>query len=407
MATPTAFIAALRRHVGTRYTWGGKTPTTGFDCSGLIHFALAQIGVGFVHGSKAQIEACEPITVDEALRTPGALLWFEGHDAISLGDGKTLEAVTKPKNGVGSYPHGNRFTKAGLIPGIEYPKAGNPVSTMISPVAGRVSSEWSKNRKNPATGVRTSHAGIDIAAPIGTDVVAAFGGVVEEVRTNSYNGDRTLWSGLKSGNFVRIRNSDGARQWYGHLSKVSVRKGESVSAGQKIGEVGSTGQVTGPHLHFETWSNGSVGSNFNPRILFKRYGVEPGSVPSGVIIKPVGSVNKPNASKQPTDFADLAVDGKTGAKTVKALQIVLRAIDKYSGLVDGSAGSMTWKAVQRWLTDLGYYSRAIDGKPGKHTFIALQKFLAKKGLYKGKIDGDFGPMTIKALQKYLNTQNGK
>lgn len=155
------------------------------------------------------------------------------------------------------------------------------MSTMISPVAGRVSSEWSRMRRNPATGRYSSHAGIDIAAPTGTDVHAAFGGVVVDVRTNSYRGDKRLWRGLKSGNFVLIRNTDNAHQWYGHLSSVSVKKGQKVKQGQVIAEVGATGQVTGSHLHFETWSNARVGSNFNPRILFVRYGVEPGSKPAG------------------------------------------------------------------------------------------------------------------------------
>ncbi|MFJ2618149.1 peptidoglycan DD-metalloendopeptidase family protein [Glutamicibacter sp. NPDC087344] len=403
MATPAEFIKTLKNHTGTKYTWGGKTPHTGFDCSGLIHYALAEVGVKFVHGSLRQLQECEPISVAQALRTPGALLWFQGHDAISLGDGKTIEAVTSPANGVGTYPHGNRFTKAGLIPGITY-EEGNTMG-MISPTKGTVSSEWSKNRKHPVTGKVTSHAGIDIAAPTGTDVVAAFGGVVEEIRTDSYPGDKRLWKGLKSGNFVRIRNTDNARQWYGHLSKVSVKKGEQVTAGQKIGEVGATGVVTGAHLHFETWSNSSVGSNFNPRVLFDRYDVDPGSAPASVIVKPSG---KPSTSKQPTNYTKLAVDGKFGAKTIEALQIVLRAIDKYDGLVDGKAGALTWKAVQSWLSGMDYYDRAIDGKAGAYTIQALQRFLRKKGLYPTgyRIDGAFGPVTVKALQKYLNSQRG-
>lgn len=364
MATPTEFISALRKHVGIRYAWGGKTPATGFDCSGLIHFALDQIGVAFVHGSKAQIEACQPITVDEALQTPGALLWFEGHDAISLGDGKTLEAVTKPNNGVGSYAHGNRFTKAGLIPGIEYPKAGNTVSTMISPVAGRVSSEWSKNRKHPVTGRVTSHAGIDIAAPIGSDVVAAFGGTVVSVRTGSYRGDKTLWKGAKSGNHVLIKNADGAYQYYGHLSQVDVREGDKVAQGQKIGEVGDTGNVTGPHLHFETWSNGNMNSHFNPRILFQRYSLTPGSAPAKSNIKPVASKPKP----KPT--------GKT-----------------YTTVKRGSKNSTVGK-VQQALRNEGYTKQIVDNVFGAQTQANVKDYQRRTGLVQ---DGIAGSITQKRL----------
>ena len=286
------------------------------------------------------------------------------------------------------------------------------MAKMISPVVGRVSSEWSKKRRNPATGVVTSHAGIDIAAPIGTPVVAAFSGVVKSVRTGSYNGDPTLWKGAKSGNHSLIENSDGACQYNGHLDEVFVKVGDKVTAGQVIGTVGNTGMVTGPHLHFETWSNDNMNSHFNPRILFDRYGLKPGAEPSIDVVKPTGKPAKPSkpkapAKKQPTNYKDLVIDGKAGATTWKAAQIVMRAIETYSGLVDGKAGPMTWKGVQSWMRRVGHYPKGylIDGKPGKVTIKGLQRFLAGKKLYTGKIDGDFGSLTVKAFQSYLNTQN--
>lgn len=186
------------------------------------------------------------------------------------------------------------------------------MSKMFSPVKGKVSSEWSKNRVNPATGVRSSHAGIDIAAPVGTDVFAAFGGVVEEVRTNSFAGDRHLWNGLKSGNFILIRNTDNARQWYGHLSSVAVKKGDKVSQGQRIGEVGKTGMVTGAHLHFEAWSNGSVGSHFNPRVLFERYNLVPGSTPPVKVGSKVIKNWQLSMNKIFPAYAEFAGDGLFG-----------------------------------------------------------------------------------------------
>ncbi len=227
------------------------------------------------------------------------------------------------------------------------------MGTMISPVVGRVSSEWSKNRKHPVTGRVTSHAGIDIAAPVGTDVVAAFGGVVVSVRTDSYRGDKTLWKGAKSGNHVLIKNTDGAYQYYGHLSQVDVREGDTVVHGQKIGAVGDTGNVTGPHLHFETWSNSSLNSHFNPRILFQRYSLTPGSAPAKVTIKPVAS--KPSAPKY------ITVRKGSGNSTVGKVQVALRKQGYTKQIVDNDFGAQTQANVKDFQKRTGLVQDGIAG----------------------------------------------
>lgn len=237
------------------------------------------------------------------------------------------------------------------------------MGTMISPVEGRVSSEWSKKRRNPATGVVTSHAGMDIAALVGTDVYAAFGGVVESVRTDSYPGDPRLWKGAKSGNHVLIRNSDNARQYYGHLSKVSVREGDTIVAGQLIGEVGATGMVTGPHVHFETWSNGNMNSHFNPRILFMRYSLKPGSKPATGDVKPVGKVDK--SKPKP----------------------------KYTTVRKGSRNSTVGR-VQQALRAQGYTKQIVDRWYGAQTVANVKDFQRRTGLVQ---DGVAGPITQKRL----------
>ena len=96
------------------------------------------------------------------------------------------------------------------------------------------------SRIHPVTGRRHHHTGADFAAPTGTDVVSTGNGVVIFAGTDSGYG-RT----------VRIQHMNGIRTVYGHLSRIRVEKGQRVARGQHIGDIGSTGQSTGPHLHYE------------------------------------------------------------------------------------------------------------------------------------------------------------
>lgn len=90
-----------------------------------------------------------------------------------------------------------------------------------------------------------SHAGIDIAVPIGTPVRAAGGGTVEAAGT-----DRNY------GLFVLLRHPNGYESMYGHASRILVREGEAVSAGEVIALSGNSGRSTAPHLHFEVRREG-------------------------------------------------------------------------------------------------------------------------------------------------------
>lgn len=90
------------------------------------------------------------------------------------------------------------------------------------------------------------HAGIDIAAPTGSRVLASAEGVV--VATGRDGG---------YGNYIEIEHPNGLRTFYAHLSRIETRPGAEVGAGQVIGKVGSTGYSTGPHLHFEVRRDGA------------------------------------------------------------------------------------------------------------------------------------------------------
>ena len=96
------------------------------------------------------------------------------------------------------------------------------------------------------------HAGLDIAAPIGTPIHVPLAGTVISSGPASGFG---LW--------VRVRHADGTITVYGHINRSLVRVGQKVSAGQEIAEVGNRGQATGPHLHIEVVTPG--GRKINPR----------------------------------------------------------------------------------------------------------------------------------------------
>jgi len=94
------------------------------------------------------------------------------------------------------------------------------------------------------------HTGQDFAVPTGTPILAAGGGVV------TFAG----WDG-PYGNAVHILHSGGIATWYAHLSQIRTHRGASLSAGDLIGLSGSTGNTTGPHLHFEVRTHATTGSS--------------------------------------------------------------------------------------------------------------------------------------------------
>ena len=103
----------------------------------------------------------------------------------------------------------------------------------------------------------TPHSGLDLAAPTGTAIYAAASGTVISATTSSGG-----YSGY--GKLIKIYHGNGVQTWYAHCSAILVSAGQTVSAGQQIGKVGTTGYVTGPHLHFEVRINGKT---YNPQNL--------------------------------------------------------------------------------------------------------------------------------------------
>ncbi|CAM5393207.1 M23 family metallopeptidase [Streptomyces canus] len=107
-----------------------------------------------------------------------------------------------------------------------------------------------------------SHTGVDFHAASGTSVHAVGRGTVVEAG----------WGG-SYGNEIVIRMADGTYTQYGHLSSIGVSVGQSVTPGQQIGVSGATGNVTGPHLHFEARTTAEYGSDIDPVAYLRSHGV--------------------------------------------------------------------------------------------------------------------------------------
>ncbi len=124
--------------------------------------------------------------------------------------------------------------------------------TYIKPISGgRLTSNFGR-RKAPTRGASTYHKGVDWATPVGTAVMASSTGTVAKAG----------W-GSGYGYVVYINHADGRQTRYGHLSKVLVSQGQTVTQGQKIALSGNTGVSTGPHVHFEVLINGSQVNPFD------------------------------------------------------------------------------------------------------------------------------------------------
>jgi len=125
--------------------------------------------------------------------------------------------------------------------------------SMVRPVDVNISDDFGKRRyfnNKP----RRPHSGVDMAAPVGTPIVAPLGGQIVEMGAFFFNG-----------NVIFIDHGLGLVSMYCHLSRFDVKKGDLVKKGQKIGEVGMTGRVTGPHLHWGVSLNGAM---VDPRLFF-------------------------------------------------------------------------------------------------------------------------------------------
>ncbi len=128
-------------------------------------------------------------------------------------------------------------------------KAQNGPKSSPQNTWGYTITSWFGYRADPFTGEIDYHSGTDIGAPGGTPILAAADGTV------------TIANGIDSwgggyGYYIKVRHNDTYETLYAHCSSICVVAGQEVKQGEVIGYVGTTGNSTGNHLHFEVWQNG-------------------------------------------------------------------------------------------------------------------------------------------------------
>ncbi len=164
--------------------------------------------------------------------------WEKVKDAMSHGVGEDLMEQNLEETGAGGadVPMADSLK----LPGGNMSFAPVYVTARAClPVDGTISSPFGA-RVHPVTGEDGYHTGIDIAAKEGTRIAAAYYGTVSDISEDGV-----------SGKYIVLDHGNGLKTFYCHCSEILAEKGAVVRAGETIAFVGATGQVTGPHLHFE------------------------------------------------------------------------------------------------------------------------------------------------------------
>ncbi len=274
----------VRRRVP--YVYGGEG-RNGVDCSGLMQYVFGRIGVELRRTAQQQFDQFPEIPVNQV--RPGDLVAFDLRnpngggdrqhiDHIGLvssvsyndsGGGLQIEMIQAPRTGdvvkvspvnSGWYAKYNAFYVRVLSnETAEQASAGGggwtmPLNARYTPNYGSGGSRWSNG-----------HTGVDFPAASGTPIKAVGSGtVVESGWNNSY------------GNQIVIKHSDGKYTQYAHMTAPSrFKAGDAVRTGQEIGQVGSTGNSTGPHLHFEARTGPRYGSDIDPITYLRSKGLGP------------------------------------------------------------------------------------------------------------------------------------
>ncbi|WP_149181685.1 LysM peptidoglycan-binding domain-containing M23 family metallopeptidase [Streptomyces sp. TRM49041] len=191
----------------------------------------------------------EAIGDDPSLIHPGLKLTLGAKNT-----GKAKETRTEPRAS-----RSTAKTQAPAAAPAPAPAPARNTSGYTAPVPSGVSTPY---RASGAMWSSGYHTGVDFSAPSGTSVKSVGPGTVVSAG----------WSGAY-GNEVVVKHTDGNYSQYAHLSSLSVSAGQTVGGGQQIGLSGSTGNSTGPHLHFEIRTSPSYGSDIDPLAYLRSHGV--------------------------------------------------------------------------------------------------------------------------------------
>lgn len=280
------------------------------------------------------------------------------------------------------------------------------------PVGSRYTSKFSPARK--LWGIIRAHAGADWAPPKpgqNVPILAVADGIVTAAGVGVLAGHSGQIVVIDHGILRDASGADRTETNYGHLYRITVKKGQHVKAGDQIGLMGMTGNVTGVHLHLGVRFNGKYA---DPAAWLKKKGIVPGKTkPVEVaVIKPVATkppapkpaVNKATYSKNTLNIQnalkamgyDIATDGIMGPRTIEVIKEYQRSQQAPFTLVaDGVWGAKT-KAHYIWTKNLQKVTNkwkgsklTPDGHYGANTVKRIKYIQAKNEgrAYKGKVDG--------------------
>ncbi len=175
--------------------------------------------------------------------------------SVTVRSGDTLSSIAK-RNGVSisQIRSVNNLSSDNIRIGqvLQLSTSSSPASTVVRASSGYERPLWPImgviTQRFSYRGPKNGHAGLDLAAPIGTPVYASLSGTV------TFSG----WNVFGYGQLITIRGIDGRDYYYAHNSRRLVSKGQRVRQGQMISKVGSTGNSSGPHLHFEIRSGSAI-----------------------------------------------------------------------------------------------------------------------------------------------------
>ncbi|MDK9500659.1 LysM peptidoglycan-binding domain-containing M23 family metallopeptidase [Streptomyces katrae] len=247
---------AAERHIegGWEQLYADNREAVGTDPS-LIHPGLKLNLVGGREAAPAPKAPAAPVEGSSS-GTPAAPEDLGGKAPAPKAAGKTTAGKPGRTSGGAAAQGSGAAAKSEKA---SVPAAPAAASGFTAPVSGGVSTQY---RTSGAMWSSGYHTGVDFIASTGTTVRAVGAGTVVSAG----------WGGAY-GNEVVIKHADGKYSQYGHLSSLSVSVGQSVTGGQTIGLSGATGNVTGPHLHFEIRTGPSYGSDIDPLAYLRSKGV--------------------------------------------------------------------------------------------------------------------------------------